>query len=651
MHDDGDPALGARRSERQPGCGSGRLTTDRVRYSVDVPDPEYWKRQIKCQAACPVHTDARGYVRAVASGDERDGYVIARSPNPLASICGRICGAPCEANCRRGEIDKPIAIRALKRYLTERHGTETYRGDARDFFQSLLKRSENLECAGAEGLLAFRELIETRPLAGRTVSIVGSGPAGLAAAHDLALMGAEVTVIEMEDEPGGMLALGVPSYRLAREIIRAEVAVIRALGVRMLTGRQLGRDVSLSELRVASDAVIVAVGAKRSRKLALPGSDTAAVLGGVEFLRDVALGGTVALGQKVVVIGGGNVAYDVARTVVRQTESDVSRVALRQPFVKEVHLCCLESLEEMPADDVEILEGDEEGIYRHNSLGPKEIHSRAGKISGVVFKKCLSVFDAEGRFAPVFDEDDLLSLEADTVIMSVGQTPDLSFLEDAPDVRLTERGLIEVDDSQMTTAPGLFLAGDLAHGTKLLIDAEASGKRVARAIFRYLTARTLRLGSENRHVVLDAWRREKDYEKMPRTPLPTAPSELRVQSVTTSVELGYDDAAAAREALRCLDCGVNTIFDGEKCILCGGCADVCPEMCLKLVSATSLKGPDVAAALEAQLSDHPPEDASAIIKDEDRCIRCALCAERCPTGAITMERFGFKEEWHVAETV
>jgi NADPH-dependent glutamate synthase beta subunit-like oxidoreductase len=508
-----------------------------------------------------------------------------------------------------------------------------------------------LECADAENLLAFRELIETRPLGNKKVSIVGSGPAGLAAAHDLALMGAQVTVIEMESEPGGMLALGVPEYRLRREVIQAEVELIRSMGVRMLTNTHVGKALTLSELREGADAVIIAIGAKRSRKIPVPGMDAEGVLGGVDFLRSAALGNPLSLGQRVVIIGGGNVAYDVARTVLRQVESDISRVALRQPFVKEVHLCCLESLEEMPADDTEILEGEEEGIFRHNSLGPKEILTKNGKTTGVVFKKCLSVFDDHMRFAPVFDEDDVFKLEANTVIVSVGQAMDLALLDDAPDIKLTDRRLIEVDAAQMTTAAGVFLAGDVAYGAKLLIDAEASGKRAARSVFEYLTGRHLRAESMESHAVLREWTRERDYEKVPRTAIPTAPPETRVHSVSAPVELGYDELLAQQESSRCLDCGVNTIFDGEKCILCGGCADVCPELCLKLVPATSLSDEGRRGKLQTCLEDYTVEDASAIIKDEDRCIRCGLCADRCPTGAITMERFSFEEVWRVAETV
>jgi NADPH-dependent glutamate synthase beta subunit-like oxidoreductase len=622
---------------------------DSQRYKVEIPDYSYWKRQIKCQDACPVHTDARGYVKAIGRGEDETGYLVARAPNPLASICGNICGAPCETACRRGSLDQPVAIRALKRFVTDQHGADTHRGSAGSFHQSLLNRMLGLECCDAENLLGFRELIESRPLGDKKVAIVGSGPGGLAAAHDLALMGAEVTVFEMEAEAGGMLALGVPEYRLRREIIQAEVAVIRSLGVRVVADTRVGGDITLSQLRETSDAVIIAVGAKRSRTLPIPGIDAAGVMGGVEFLRAVALGQPVSLGQKVIVIGGGNVAYDVARTVLRQVGSDISRVALRQPFVKEVHLCCLESLEEMPADDVEILEGEDEGVTRHNGVGPKEIVTKDGKVTGLVFMKCLSAYDENKRFAPVYDEKILSSLEADTIIVAVGQGMDLSCLEGAEDISLTERRLVEVDpETQMTTAPGVFVAGDSAHGTKLLIDALESGKRVARSVFRVLTGKPLRLERSGQHEELPNWGREKDYEKLDRTTIPIAPAPSRVRSVSAPVELGYDSTASKREAARCLDCGVNTIFDGDKCILCGGCADVCPEMCLKLVPATSLDGGEILEQLlQVRFQESPPGEASAIIKDEDRCIRCGLCAERCPTGAITMERFTFEETWHV----
>jgi len=620
---------------------------------ISVPDLGYWKAQIKCQSACPVHTDARGYVRAIAEGDYELAYLIARGPNPLASICGRVCGAPCEQECRRGDLDKPIAIRALKRFVCDRLGPEARAGDGTglvEFLREAARRRGPRDCEGGEELLPLLRAVtvgDIPPVEGRSVGIIGSGPAGLAAAHDLRLLGFAVTIYELEQVLAGMLSVGIPEYRLPRELIRAEVEVIQALGVEAVTGCEIGKDLALAELRSRHDAVIVAVGAKRSRSLPIPGADAKGVLGGVEFLRDVALGNPPDLGRRVVVIGGGNVAYDVGRTVVRQTSIDTARAAIREQAVADVHLCSLESLAEMPADDIEIIEGDEEGIARRNSLGPSEILTHPdGSVRAVVFRKCVRVYDEERRFAPQFDDEVVETIECDSVLMATGQTVDLGFIDAERDgIELDARGFIACDaDSGRTSAPDLFVAGDLAYGPKLLIHAVASGKRVARSIYESITGRAITFGDVELHFADAEYDRESGYEARQRVQLHSTPASERVHSHGTVVELGYSEAEARAEAGRCLDCGVNTIFDGSKCILCGGCVDVCPSLCLRIVSAEQLMGgEELEAACTAQLGSLPPAEASAIIKDETICIRCALCAERCPTGAITMERFTFKE--------
>ncbi len=615
---------------------------------VQVPDDIYWRRQIKCQDACPVHTDARGYVRAIARGDLEGAYLIARGPNPLASICGRVCGAPCEAACRRGRIDQPIAIRALKRFVTDRHGPESGRVRPLELLGRLL--AGDRKCKGSQELDSLRRFLRdlNKPiLDGHRVAIIGSGPAGLAAAHDLALLGVQPVVFEMEPVPAGMLAVGIPAYRLPRDLIEAEIQVIEALGVQFQCNTQVGRDITLDQIRKDFAATIIAVGAKRSRRLSVSGTGED-VLGGVEFLRDVALGRPIDLGARVVVVGGGNVAYDVSRSVVRQTGVDVSRSALRQAHVGQVHLVSLESLEEMPADDLEIIEGDQEGVVRHHRLGPRQIlRDPNGRINGVQFQKVLRVFDDNGRFAPQFDESALSTIEADTVIWSIGQQPDLTFIPEGGDVRLTARGLIECDARDLTTsAPDVFVAGDLATGPKLLIHAVASGKDAARSVYHYLSGRHVEARQVVMHLPLADYGREADYEKQPRLEVPTIDAQQRTRSQTAVVEAGFTDQEALCEAGRCLDCGVNTIFDSNKCILCGGCADVCPELCLRLVSVSSLaRSDELGAVLEQRFETGEMESASAIIKDETRCIRCALCAERCPVGAITMERFDFAESW------
>ena len=620
--------------------------------SFSVPDRAYWKDQIKCQVACPVHTDARGYVRAISEGDFERAYLIARSPNPLASICGRVCGAPCELSCRRGDLDKPIAIRALKRFACERFGPEARATGGKGLIEYLKQAAQacgERPCRDQNDLLELLQslLKQDIPLVEKkTVGIIGSGPAGLTAAHDLALLGFKVTLYESEAVLAGMLAVGVPEYRLPRELIRAEVQAILELGVEAVTNCEIGKDLSFKVLREKHDVVVVAVGCKCSRKLPIPGADAQGVIGGVEYLRDVSLGNPPQLGQRIVVIGGGNVAYDVGRTALRQVSMDAARTALRGEGVQAVTLCSLESLDEMPADDAEIIEGDEEGVIRRNSLGPTEIATdQSGHVTGVVFKKCLRVFDEQQRFAPQFDDNATETVPCDTVLLSIGQDVDLRFIGAEDGLDVSERGYVICDpETGRTNADDVFIAGDLAYGPKLIIHAVASGKQVARAVYQTVTGRAISFKDTEFHLPIGDYRRETRYEHQLRVPLETTDPAQRRQSQAAEVEKSYTEPQARCEAGRCLDCGINTIFDGEKCVLCGGCVDVCPELCLRIVSADRLAcADDQQEVIDCQREDCPADGASAIIKDEVRCIRCGLCAERCPTGAITMERFQFRE--------
>ncbi|HEY6099163.1 MAG TPA: 4Fe-4S binding protein, partial [Anaeromyxobacter sp.] len=374
------------------------------------------------------------------------------------------------------------------------------------------------------------------------------------------------------------------------------------------------------------------------------------VFGGVDFLRAVSLGEGVPLGGEVVVIGGGNVAYDVARTVVRQMAYDTARTAARMPGKRRVRLVSLETLAEMPADTVEIREGDEEGVERLGGFGPVEIaRDGQGAVTGLRVKRCLRVYDGQRRFAPVFDEADVRTLDCDTVLVAAGQTTDLSFLEQGgSDVAQFRPGWPKVDPETLaSTAPGVFVAGDLAHGTRLVIDAVASGKKAARSVYEYVTGRRLAADIVTAHLPLERYRREPGYEKIRRVELPVLPAEQRLHDPRTLVERGLPEQDAVREASRCLDCGVTPVFDGTRCVLCGGCADVCPTLCLKLVALSDLAAaPELEAAIAAAGLDRAAH--SAILKDEDRCIRCALCEMRCPVDAITMERVQFTATWSPA---
>jgi NADPH-dependent glutamate synthase beta subunit-like oxidoreductase len=667
------------------------VVADRVRLQVEVPGEGYHRRLISCQVACPVHTDARGYVRAIAAGRFEEAYLVARGPNPLASICGRVCGAPCEVACRRGKVprvdddgnfvaqDRPIAIRALKRFVCDQFGPEARPADdvLRDMRHYVPGASADAEEMAA--LLRASVARAVVPADGQAVAIIGSGPAGLSAAHDLALLGLKPVVFESEPVPAGMLALGVPAYRLPRELIAREVATIEALGVEIRTGVTVGKDISFAQLRKEYAAVIIAVGAKASRKLGLPGENGPRVYGGVDLLRAVALNEPLGVGREVVVIGGGNVAYDVARSVLRQIAYDTARTAARLPGMGRVWLVSLETLEEMPADTLEILEGDEEGIVRRNGWGPVSIdRDSEGKVAAVVFRRCARVYDENKRFAPVFDDAERLTIPCDTVLLSVGQATDLEFLKDGgQDIEQFRPGWPKVDPQTLaTTAPGVFVAGDLAHGTRLLIDAVASGKAAARSVYCRITGRAIAMEATTAHLVLDRYERELGYESIRRVAVPVVEAAERLHGPDVIVETGYNEPQALREASRCLDCGVTPVFDGTRCVLCGGCVDVCPTQCLKLVGLEDIEpSPDLEAAIAGAFgayeetgtgtvpsSERARETSpgtepvpvfsrgenSAILKDEDRCIRCALCAMRCPTDAITMERVTVETNWRTA---
>ena len=633
-----------------------------VPLKVHVPDANYHQNLISCQVACPVHTDARGYVRAIADGRFEEAYLIARGPNPFASICGRICGAPCEVACRRGKIpkvnddgmfvgqDRAIAIRALKRFACDQFGPEArpvseVLESVRSFMPPVAADAEEIAA-----LLRAGTNRSVEPGSGERIAIIGAGPAGLSAAHDLALLGFKPVVFEIEPVAAGMLAVGVPAYRLPRDLIEKEVAVIEALGVEIRCGVKVGEDIKFSELRDDHSAVIIAVGAKSSRGLGLTGEAGPGVIGGVDLLRSVSLGEVLEMGREIVVIGGGNVAYDVARSVVRQIAYDTARTAARLSDTANVHLVSLEGPEEMPADTIEIVEGDEEGIRRSNGWGPTEVvRDEKGNVTGVAFRKCLRVYDEERKFSPLYDDEEKWVIPCDTVLLAVGQAPALSFLEDGgQDVERMRGDWLKVDPATLqTTAKGVFVAGDLAHGTRLLIDAVASGKAAARSVYQYLTGKTIEHELVKTHVVLDRYRRERGYESIRRVEVPTIEPSERLEHPENVVEIGYSRKEAMREASRCLDCGVTPVFDGSRCVLCGGCADVCPTECLKLISLDNLAfDTDIGQMIDSSIGkDVDLSENSAILKDEDRCIRCALCAIRCPVDAISMERVTFSTNW------
>ncbi|HEY3053727.1 MAG TPA: FAD-dependent oxidoreductase [Thermoanaerobaculia bacterium] len=600
---------------------------------------EWLERNFPCKAACPVHTEAGKYVTLISQGNFREAYAVARRPNPLASICGRICAAPCESVCRRGEIDAPISIRALKRFVTERFGVE-----------SMMDFSVLTEIYG-----------DRTDRYDEKVAVIGSGPAGLGCAHDLALLGYHVTIFEAAPVAGGMLRLGVPEYRLPRALIQLEINAILSLGVELRTGVRIGTDLTLADLkRDGYAAIFLGVGAMKSRDLSIPGLELDGVLRGIDYLLNINLGYKVEMGRRILVIGGGNVALDVARTAARGGEQtnlqrnlsivqamDVARSAVRFG-ARDVTICCLESESEMPASREEVEQAILEGIHFSYRIGPKRIIGANGVMTGVEFIRVSRVFDENGRFDPKFIEGSEYLVEADSVIVSIGQTGELSFLQ--PDDGVTTRGgRIVIDpDTLATTAPGIYAGGDAAFGPRIAISAVADGKRAAKSIDELLRGVPRANEEELVEVVMEPrWDRQFDFESIPRQKPPSRPLARRIG--IAEVEECFSERAARREGSRCLRCWVNTIFDerpaaaGTECILCGGCQDICPENCIEIVPAwrvTSL--PAGAHELVPILVDQRWA-GSVMLKNEEVCIRCGLCAARCPTGTITMRSFRRKE--------
>ncbi len=585
-----------------------------------VDGAKWFHDNVNCHATCPVGTEAFAYVSALAEGNHELAYSIARRPNPFPFICGRVCAHPCEDACRRGDIDEPISIRALKRTATDSH---------------------DLRRGHAPGL-------EKLPPRDEAVAVVGSGPAGLACAHDLARLGYAVTVFEASSVPGGMFTLGIPEYRLPREIVQLEIDAILQLGVELKCGQTLGRDFLLADLKERGyRAVFLAIGAHRSKDLRIEGMNLDGVLHGVEFLLNVNLGYRVWLGHKVVVIGGGNVAVDVARTAAREgtdkvavsTTMDAARAA-RRLGSREVHVICLESREEMPAHGYEVEDAEGEGILFHPSTGPKRVLGVDGKVVGLETVRCTSVFDPDGRFNPRFQEGSESTITVDSIIVSIGQASDLSFLQEEDGIETTRRGTLAIDAQTLaTTAAGVFAGGDVAFGPRLIIDAVADGRRAARSIHRYLRGHAewkqrVKLQTIQPRDLHDP------YDATPRQACPTLTLDRRMGF--TEVELPFSAPQAAIEGNRCLHCNDNIFLDGQRCILCGGCVDICPYRCIAMVSASRIDWGDSTGDFPAQASQG---QGYAMVLDETRCIRCGLCVRRCPTDAISMRSFQAKGEW------
>ncbi len=575
-------------------------------FLVQPVDASWLQCNIECQEACPVGTNCRGYLNLAAEGRFEEGYILSRDPNPVAAMCSYVCSAPCERACRRGDIDRPLAIRAMKRFLVEWH-----------------------EASGIPDVIPQITSREER------VAVVGAGPAGLAVARELALKGFGVTVYDSLPYAGGTMLIGVPAFRLPREAIEMDVRLIERLGVTFRFNTTIGVGVTFEDLRRDFDAVAITAGAMDAVALDIPGGDLVGVDYGVDFMKKANLGQELDPGSDVVVIGGGYTAMDCSRTSLRHGAENVT-IAYRR------------TRSELVVDEEELGETEREGVRMEFLASPIEVLGEDGHVTGVRFiRNRLGEPDASGRRSPVPIPGSEFTIKADTVIPAVSQAADLSFLpvEGAFEVN---RGRVKVDPATYATnVRGVFACGDFVTGPTTLIEAAGHGKKCAYAIDRYLTGRTDVTVAANVKIT-SSWRHDMPefYDVLPRQHIPMVPLQARMPSTdpevnfTTPVELGYTANQAVAESTRCLMCNFNIWFDPFRCVLCGACADVCPEGVIHMVDVNQLKTEGLLPEIEEA---YGWEQGAAMILDEERCIRCALCVKRCPFDAITMERFELQE--------
>ncbi len=575
-------------------------------FLVQPVDASWLQCNIECQEACPVGTNCRGYLNLAAEGRFEEGYILSREPNPVAAMCSYVCSAPCERACRRGDIDRPLAIRAMKRFLVEWH-----------------------EASGIPDTMPVITPREER------VAVVGAGPAGISVARELAIKGYRVTVFDSLPYGGGTMLIGVPAFRLPREAIEMDIRLVERLGVEFVFDTAIGPDISFEKLHADFDAIAICAGAMDAVLLDVPGAELDGVQYGVDFMKRANLGEPLEVGSDVVVIGGGYTAMDCSRTSLRHGAENVSIVYRR-------------TRSELVVDEEELGETELEGVRMEFLASPVEVIGEDGKVAGVRFiRNKLGEPDASGRRAPVPIEGSEFVIPAKTVIPAVSQAADLTFLPVESTFEVA-RGRVKVDPATYATnVRGVFGCGDFVTGPTTLIEAAGHGKKAAYAIDRYLAGRSDVTVAANVRVV-SSWRHDMPefYDVLPRQHIPMVPLADRTPSddptvnFVTPVERGYDATAAVAESTRCLMCNYNIWFDPFRCVLCGACADVCPEGVIKMIDINQLKAEGALPELEEA---YGWQNGAAMVLDEERCIRCALCVKRCPFDAITMERFELAE--------
>lgn len=584
--------------------------------ATDIANPAYFHKVVDCQWACPAHTPVPEYIRMIAQGRYGDAYMVNWVSNVFPGILGRTCDRPCEPACRRGRVEEsntgqpePVAICRLKRV-------------AADMKEDVKKRMPAIA-----------------PPNGRRIACVGAGPASLTVARDLAPLGYHVTVFDSEAKAGGFMWTQIPRFRLPETVIEEETGYILDMGVEFVSNRRV--DSMKWLMQQGFDAIFVGCGAPRGRDLDIPGRQEAAgqIHIGIDWLASVSFGHVTSIGKRVIVLGGGNTAMDCCRSARRLGGTDV-KVVVRSGF------------EEMKASPWEKEDAMHEGIPIINFHVPKAFIHEGGKLRGMTFDVVRAEYDAQGRRNLVPTGEPEVFFECDAVLIAVGQENAFPWIERDSGVAFDKWGLPVLDkDSFQSSVPNIIFGGDAAFGPKNIITAVAHGHEAAVTIDKLLNGENPKqrpgpiVNLMSQKMGIHEWSYDNDTSLDLRYKVPWAKAEMALASIKVEVELGFDAATAFKEAQRCLNCDVQTVFNQATCIECDACVDICPMDCITFTAdgeepdlRTRLKAPALNLAQELYVSGSL-KTGRVMVKDEDVCLHCGLCAERCPTGAWDMQKF------------
>ncbi|OWW18763.1 FAD-dependent oxidoreductase [Noviherbaspirillum denitrificans] len=583
---------------------------------TDTSNPDFYHQVVNCQWSCPAHTPVPEYLRQVAAGHYTEAYMLNWRANVFPGVLGRVCDRPCETACRRARVEgadnAPVAVCRLKRTAAD------YKSDVQG------------------------RLPKPAPKSGKRVACVGAGPASLTVARDLALQGHQVTVFDGEKKAGGFMRSQIPKFRLPDEVIDEETGYVLDMGVEFRSGERIGSLKAL--LGEGYDAVFVGCGAPRGRDLDVPGRTEAAanIHLGIDWLASVSFGHVTQVGQRVIVLGGGNTAMDCCRSALRLGGEDV-KVIVRSGF------------EEMKASPWEKEDAIHEGITILNYMVPKSFTHENGKLTGMTFEKVKAVYDAKGKrsLVPTGEPDELVP--CDEVLVAVGQENAFPWIERDIGMQFDEWDMPVVDRKSMqSTVPNVFFGGDAAFGPKNIITAVAHGHEAAVSIDRFLSGEDVAVRPApsvtlvSQKMGIHEWSFDNIVSLDRRHKVPLEELHVARKSIKIEVERGFTPQAAAKEAQRCLNCDVQSIFTASRCIECDACIDICPMDALTLTENGEeqelrgrLKAPSLHPTQPLYVS-APMKTGRIMVKDEDLCLHCSLCAERCPTGAWDMQKFTLK---------